>query len=300
MKLRECLENHWVDLVDDSKDRLEFSVKLFEEFLTAEKLKLKSLTQYDICKFVAALRQRKGLKDEGGDTYYSNKTIRNHLFNCKAVCRLADVPDQIWNRAIKRCPTSKYPDKRSVGRLQGKEIKAFIDGLPKTRSGYLLAAFLGLTYGGTLRRGDTLKLKLGDIRIIDGALVCYLKKTKNKRNYKRVIAPFFVRFVMKAVSIRQLEGATDEDHLLTSRLGSVYHRDSIYRKVAYWSLKTIGKKISTHWGRYSGTTRLLELGKTYREVQEVTGHESVEMIERYDQREFSIAENPAKDLNYFS
>lgn len=298
MDIVRCVQLHCEGLKASSIREIETSARFFAEFLLLRKIELEQLNQYDICAFVTHLRQRRGVEDANGNSHYTNRTIRRHLYTLRALCRIAKVDEEAWTRAFKLVPLSKIPEKREFGRLEWEQIESLLKGLPASRTGHQLAAFIGLTYGGGLRRGEVLKIRLGEIRVIHNRLIVKLRKTKNGKDYAQVIGPELVQYVLKAVSMRNAEGAKESDFLLTSRAGKVYHGRSINKLLAFWASKTIGQHISTHWGRYSSITRLLEQGYTYREVQEFSRHASVEMVELYDQREFGEDDHPGNFLKF--
>ncbi len=55
---------------------------------------------------------------------------------------------------------------------------------------------------------------------------------------------------------------------------------------------------SPHCARVTAITQLLKQGMNHREVQELSRHASVSMVERYDRRRFEIEESPSKKLSY--
>ena len=55
---------------------------------------------------------------------------------------------------------------------------------------------------------------------------------------------------------------------------------------------------SPHCARVTAITQLLKQGMNHREVQELSRHASVAMVERYDRRRFEIEESPSKKLSY--
>lgn len=298
MQLREYAEQYAEALKNTSKKEVLFSCELFQQFLSLKQIDLSKLTEQNCCSFLAFLRQRKGIKDSSGRNGYANRSARRHLITVKAVCRYLEIKDQVWNRALRLCPVSKIPEKRTIKKLSSSELKALIAALPATRSGYMLASFLGLFFGGGLRSQEALNLKIADIEIKGDRLICNLANTKDGRSHRQVIAPQFVRHIAKIVSIRSGEGAKSNDYLLTNERGNQYARRALNKRLEYWAMKTLGRSISTHIGRYTAITKLLEDGKTYREVQEFSRHKSVEMVEIYDKREFSEDDHPALDLKY--
>jgi site-specific recombinase XerD len=55
---------------------------------------------------------------------------------------------------------------------------------------------------------------------------------------------------------------------------------------------------SPHCARVTAITQLLKQGMNHREVQELSRHASVAMVERYDRRRYEIEESPSKKLSY--
>jgi integrase len=59
-----------------------------------------------------------------------------------------------------------------------------------------------------------------------------------------------------------------------------------------------GMHATPHSARATAITKLLADGIPHREVQEFSRHSSIQMVEWYDKRRFSVEESPAKELSY--
>lgn len=291
------IKDYCLGLKPNSADQVKRSLRYFQQFLVLNKLNLEDLTSSDICEFLEALRQRKGIKDKSGRTKVANATLTRILYTIRAVLK-AQVKAEIFDRALSLVPLSRSPEKRQAGRLEPEQLMLLIAKLPSNRKGYLLGAFFGLAFGGGMRRGEILNLKLGDIRLDENRLVCRLFTTKNGGTYNQVIAPQFVPYITKLVQFRSGEGATDSSFLITSSRSDTYTPDSFNKLLREYSEEVLGFPITSHWGRYTAITKLLEDGHTYREVQDFSRHKSVRMVELYDKREFGEENSLGNILKY--
>jgi integrase len=59
-----------------------------------------------------------------------------------------------------------------------------------------------------------------------------------------------------------------------------------------------GRYATPHSARATAITKLLADGIPHREVQEFSRHSSIQMVEWYDKRRFSVEQSPAKELSY--
>lgn len=291
------IKDYCLGLKPNSADQVQRSCKYFQQFLIVNKLKLEDLTSSDICEFLEALRQRKGIKDNSGRTKAANATLIRILYTVRAVLK-THVKPEIFDRALSLVPLSRSPEKRQAGRLTPEQLRLLIAKLPNNRKGYLLGAFMGLAFGGGMRRSEILNLKLGDIRIDENRLVCRLFTTKNGGTYNQVIAPQFVPYIVKLMQFRIQEWATEASFLICSRISDTYNPNSFNKLLKEYSEDVLGFPITSHWGRYSAITKLLEDGHTYREVQDFSRHKSVRMVELYDKREFGEENSLGNILKY--
>lgn len=291
------IKDYCLGLKPNSADQVKRSCKYFQQFLIINKLKLEDLDSVSICEFLEVLRQRKGIKDKSGRTKAANATLTRILYTVRAVLK-THVKPEIFDRALSLVPLSRSPEKRQAGRLTASQLRLLIAKLPSSRKGYLLGAFLGLAFGGGMRRSEILNIKLGDIRIDNNRLVCRLFTTKNGGTYNQVISPQFVPYVTKLIQFRSGEGATDSSFLICSRVSHTYTPDSFNKLLREYSEDVLGFPITSHWGRYSAITKLLEDGHTYRQVQDFSRHKSVRMVELYDKREFGEEDSLGNILKY--
>lgn len=292
------IEQHCADLLPDSAYQVRLALRFFQEFLLLKKYKVKNLQEYQVSEFVQSLRQKQGIKDESGRTHYSNATIRKILYSSMAVSKLAGVDPEIWKKSIKRTPLSSKPEKRPRRRLKKAEIRAILKVLPDYRIGFMMGAFLGLSFGGAIRRGSILALRLGDIKLVEDRLEIFLFKTKIKTNQNAVIAKEFVPHIVKIVQFRSLEGAADNDYIFVNGKGTKYNPRTINKYLTNYSTEALGFSVGTHTGRYSLVTEMYEHGYSHKDIQHVTGHTSLRMIDSYILTEFETATNPMNNFKW--
>jgi site-specific recombinase XerD len=135
-----------------------------------------------------------------------------------------------------------------------------------------------------------------------GSTYLRLRKTKSQ-NIQKVALPDWVAEEILAFKERRIhEGKGDRDLLFVRYL----HRgeEPMGEKFVYRLFKDYLKRFklnpdySPHCARVTAITQLLKQGMNHREVQELSRHASVAMVERYDRRRFEIEESPSKKLSY--
>ena len=79
---------------------------------------------------------------------------------------------------------------------------------------------------------------------------------------------------------RKLEGATADDHVLTTNRGSRVDRSNI-RKKFIRACKPLGRTVTTHDGRHTFCSLALAGGKSLPQVRDAAGHSSVAITNVY-------------------
>lgn len=235
---------------------------------------------------------------------HCNKTIRKALVLLKkAYATLGH--DKAFLEALRlvkvsfraeRNPTRGIPFERVMDLVECPDVR--------TPHGRRDRAHIALLLGGGLRLGETLRLRIGDIKeSVAGTLFLSLWETKSGVPQEQAISAQFSSYILAYKAERLLEGATRGDPFLVS-----YHKNGTLINVVRnarnckRSFKTYAKRlglnISTHSCRATAITKLLADGLTYREVQEFSRHSSIKMVELYDKREFGVDNSPARYLKF--
>jgi integrase len=286
-------------MTSGSRYQVELSVRIFREFQLARGLSNDQLKEHHILEFLEVLDERKGIKDNLGRTYFSTASKRKILNNCRAVYELAGVSRDIWKKALARTPLSETPEKRLGGALTDDEVKELIRKLPNTRNGHILGAFIGLAFGASLRRGEILNLRIGEIKFTLGKLVCRLTNTKTGKTYEdHVISPQMAVFVTKMMHFRLGEGARPQDRLITSLRNDRYTPDSFNKLLREYAQKVLGFSISSHWGRYTVTTKQLIEKEDPIKIMKYGRWTSLRMVLRYNRLIYNAENSLGNKLHY--
>jgi site-specific recombinase XerD len=164
-------------------------------------------------------------------------------------------------------------------------------------------AIFHLMFGAALRRSELVDLLLSDLITTNkGTTYLRLRKTKSQVPQKVSLPEWVATELLAFKETRIQEGATEKDLLFVRYLrhgkramGDQY----VYRLFKdYLKRFKLNPDYSPHCARVTAITQLLSQGMNHREVQELSRHSSVTMVERYDRRRFEIDESPSKKLSY--
>lgn len=161
-----------------------------------------------------------------------------------------------------------------------------------------------LLFGAALRRSEVVALRLSDVQYTQEG-TCFLRLPKTKAGTIQLlpIAEWVAKPVEKIRQSRRSEGARDNDPLFVRYLAlgrrPALCQQHVYRVFLRY-LKHFGVKelYTPHCARVTAITRLLDQGVSHREVQELSRHSSVTMVERYDRKRLDINTSAATKLRY--
>jgi integrase len=170
-----------------------------------------------------------------------------------------------------------------------------------THEGLRDRAFLALLFGCAIRLQSALNLKLSDI-YEDYVALRHAKGV----DYRAQVMPGWVAKRITDFKLARLkEGARDCDPFLVAYYAAGAAKNSpisartgrrLFKRLMFEA--GLPANITPHSARATAITRALEKGQSYREVQELSGHTSVRMVEQYDKRRFDRKNSPAKKLDY--
>lgn len=209
------------------------------------------------------------------------------------------VPPPPSRSGLKR-PTEMIPYEKVLEVMSLPDIK--------TLKGLRDQVVLAILFGGGLRRSEAVSLRIGDVRKTNkGTVYLTLRSTKAKKDAEQALPSWAARPLLKLVEARLKQGARDGDYLLVSfrgRAGNTPTEEPLSDSGLYKLFKSYclragaGDYATPHSARATAITKLLDSGKTHREVQEFSRHASVQMVEVYDKRRVGVDENPATTLEY--
>ena len=256
----------------------------------------------------------RGTKKDGLDATQSNATIHKKFAALRRIYRmlvssnlgLAENPFE----ADRVPPPPKDAGRKRPTQMIDFELVMEIVSVPniETPKGRRDRAILAILFGGGLRRSEVVGLRIGDIkRTSSGTTYLYLRHTKAKKDAEQAIPRWAAEYLWDLVKERKKQGALDGDHLfigftgkggqtITSRPMSDTGVYLLFKQ--YCMAAGAGAYATPHSARATAITKLLADGIPHREVQEFSRHSSIQMVEWYDKRRFSVEESPAKELSY--
>lgn len=204
-----------------------------------------------------------------------------------------------------RAPTE--PQKRPTRALQEEDFRRLLDGPDiRTKEGVRDRAILAVLFGCGLRRREAIHLTLSDF-LISAQGKPFLRVCMGKGGKYR--EPSLPGWAAEALSLligqRKGEGARGPDPLFVW-----YYRDgrpkdrpmdaaTFYRAFkGYLRLVGLPDSYSPHSARATAVTELKRKGIENRQIRQMTGHNSDQMVELYDKRENSVETDPGHLLDY--
>ncbi|RMD86971.1 MAG: hypothetical protein D6808_02285 [Candidatus Dadabacteria bacterium] len=303
--------------------------------LWAEKAFLNA-TEIDAIKYINWLRSRPGqsprlkssesdkempaivgerpLSRDGTQYTLTNSTIRKKIAALRRIYRVAisaglyNKPNPFASESVK-LPSAQSGQKRPTEMVDFNMVSKIIS-LPDedTPKGLRDKAILAVLFGGGLRRSEAAALRIGDVRkTAKGTVYLVLRSTKSGKDANQALPPWAAKIVLRQVSERLQRGAKSGDYLFVSfrgKGGSVETKAPISHSGIYKLFKRychaagIKNFVSPHSARATSITKLLDEGLSHREVLEFSRHSSIQMVEIYDKRRYSVDESPAKKLDF--
>lgn len=176
-----------------------------------------------------------------------------------------------------------------------------------TKIGIRDRAVLSALYGGGLRRGELVKLRMCHIKFEKSGLKFVLLDTKNGDDADQPIARELSEAIVKYYNQRLQENPDPNAFFFidyrgkydSPQEGKPLSTSSVYGLFKHWA-KEIGlpKEITPHSARATAITRLLDKGLSHRQVCEFSRHRSVQMVEAYDKKRGDNSLNPGDLLSF--
>jgi integrase len=256
----------------------------------------------------------RGAKKDGLDATQSNATIHKKFAALRRIYRMliasnlgiAENPFE----ADKVPPPSKDAGRKRPTQMIDFDIVMEIVSLPdpKTPKGRRDRAILATLFGGGLRRSEVIGLRIGDIKkTSSGTTYLYLRHTKAKKDAEQALPSWAATHLWELIKERKETGAMEGDHLFvgfTGKGGNTVTTKPMSDTGVYLLFKQYcmaagaGRHATPHSARATAITKLLSDGIPHREVQEFSRHSSIQMVEWYDKRRYSVEDSPAKELSY--
>lgn len=208
-----------------------------------------------------------------------------------------------FSRVAQEMKRAKADQRRPHEEMTKDELKRFLTFERLLPEQFRDRAMFHLLFGAALRRSELLPVTLSDVQETNqGTTWLRLRRTKAGTAQKVALADWVAKEINEFKARRIREGASEKDllfvrylHRGTEPLGEKY----VYRVFKEY-LKLFGIKgcYSPHCARVTAITQLLKQGMSHHEVQQLSRHASVAMVERYDRRRYEIDQSPSKKLSY--
>lgn len=228
-------------------------------------------------------------------------TVLKSLYDQLLVCEL--ITKNVFAKASAELKKHKPGQVRPHDRMPPHVIKALIGINVKTRSDARDRCIFIVALGAALRRSEIQALKLHDVELTtEGTVVLKLRQTKSGTPQQLSLPDWVGEAVQQVKETRVQEGAAMDEHLFvryadhqTYPLGDKW----IYMLfVKYCKLLGFEKVYTPHCCRVTAITQMLDQGFSHREVQELSRHSSVQLVERYDRKRHEVDKSPTKKLKY--
>lgn len=193
--------------------------------------------------------------------------------------------------------------KRPTLALSKEQVKKLLSyRFEENRGGVRNTAIIHLLFSTGLRITEVCNLKLHNVVELPEGLAIRRVHTKGGYAVSKVLPDWATGAVLRLIAQRRSEGAQSDDFLLTmylrqgpKQVGGVdvsCHTRNVQRWIKRW-LTNCGidaNLYSCHSARATAITRLLEQNVPHKEVQDFSGHKSIQMVELYDKRRIEFVE----------
>lgn len=204
-----------------------------------------------------------------------------------------------------------YSDKRALSTDEVKNIFDSVDfpsdKISKYSRKWLLAQrdliILQLLATTGMRRGEIVKIKLGNIMTVGEQHVCEITGKGEKRRLMVIAQPIYNNIV-DYVTYRKLKMTDKEKPLITNHTSNGEENTFLNEVTVYRVVKKYASKagidvseIAPHNFRHTFCTQSIELGANLNTVSDLMGHTSVSTTKRYEHTLRTIKESTSNELS---
>lgn len=257
---------------------------------------------------------KRARKNDGLTATQSNATIHKKFAALRRIYRMLIASNlgitENPFEADKVPPPPKEAGRKRPTQMVDFELVMDIIHAPdlETPKGRRDTAILATLFGAGIRRSELVGLRIGDIKKTSNKTTfLYLRHTKAKRDAEQAVPNWAAKHLWSLIEERKKQGAKDGDYLFlgfTGRAGNTVSHKPISDTGVYLLFKHYcqvvgaGTHATPHSARATAITKLLADGIPHRQVQEFSRHASIQMVEWYDKRRFSVDENAGVGLDY--
>lgn len=148
----------------------------------------------------------------------------------------------------------------------------------ETETGARDRAILEVLYASGLRVSESINLKISDVDLDAGILICYGKGSKQRRV---PLGKSSISWLEKYLKMRERNDNLKNALLFVSKLGKPLTRQDVYNLVRDAAEKCGLENVSPHTLRHSFATHLLQGGADSRSVQAMLGHSDISTTQIY-------------------
>jgi integrase/recombinase XerD len=139
-------------------------------------------------------------------------------------------------------------------------------------------AILELMYATGLRISELVSMKLADVNIDGGLIVCHGKGSKERRV---PIGRSATHWLQQYMARRARPGGASAPHLFLSSSGYPLTRKFVWARIKEHAARVELRNVSPHTLRHSFATHLLQHGADSRSVQALLGHSDISTTQIY-------------------
>ncbi len=268
-------------LSDNTLQSYNRDIKLYCNYLDAEKLNPLKMSEADITKYLDSLKEKGKAVSTVSRNMASIRSFYQYLYKTKVITE--DPSVNLESPKIER----KLPKV-----LTSAQVELLLDQ-PKSvdLKGYRDKAMLELVYATGIRVTELISLNVGDINLDSGYIKC-AGKAKERIIPIGTLAVNALREYME--KSRAILLKDDEDQALFVNVnGHRLTRQGFWKIIKqYKEQANIDVDITPHTLRHSFAVHLLENGAELRAIQEMLGHSDISSTQVYAQ----IGQNRIKDV----
>ena len=257
---------------------------------------------------------KRARKNDGLNATQSNATIHKKFAALRRIYRMliasnVGITENPFE-ADKVPPPPKDAGRKRPTQMVNFELVMDIIHAPdrETPKGRRDTAILATLFGAGIRRSELVGLRIGDVKTTSNKTTfLYLRHTKAKKDAEQAVPKWAANHLWSLIDERKKEGAKDADYVFlgyTGRGGQTRSDKPISDTGVYLLFRHYcqvvgaGTHATPHSARATAITKLLADGIPHRQVQEFSRHASIQMVEWYDKRRFSVDENVGVGLEY--
>jgi integrase/recombinase XerD len=243
----------------------------FQRFLSERGLPIDRVDAAELSRYLLALR-RHGL---------GPRSIARHLSAVRGLYRFL-----LREGELNRDPTEQLevprPPRRLPRTISPDEVTALVEAPDvRTPAGLRDRAILELLYATGMRAGECLSLRIEDVNLSAGYVICTGKGSRQRLVPVGAQALAWVRRFLKA-GRPLFAGRTDPGVLFLNRRGRALSRQALWGILKKAARRAGGRSaISPHTLRHSFASHLLERGADLRSVQVMLGHADISTTQIY-------------------